>query len=474
MQPISKERLRAVAEVVVNEILNEKDADEISLQDATEMLGSIIGGFFESLIDGEIPIHREIPDGVEINAETIAQYTVKPTDADYIPILKKEIASLLELAKNWIEFRKEVVPYVEIELTKLRKQYPELKIDTKGALLIINEYIMQRIDESEIEMLAEQFGDRFGCPFIKLYVSLCNAVKECRENHKESAAFSVGAKVPESYLYPIEKGITALFNKMEIGTEALKAEPNGSKKEVTNYITLDIDELPENDSVRAIFSGLGEFDKRIYSAVDSLLQAGNEYISASQVWRSMGNTKSPSQDQIKRILLSCEKMSKCRVSYDNSEEIAAGYNYDVISIKRVYLFPVEFTADIAINGKIVKNCLHILKPSLPLMDIVRSKGQFVSYTHEQLTLPDGMNMTDDTLQLDGYLRRRIGRKSKEQTLKIVRQTIYDNCNIPKSSRKKKARCDEKIRKLFSHYKKVGIIAGYTEHNDYFIINRVKN
>ena len=473
MQPISKERLRAVAEVVVQEILNEKDVDEISLQDATEMLGSIIGGFFESLIDGEIPIHRDFPEGVEINAETIEQYTVKPTDADYIPILKKEIASLLELAKSWIEFRKEVVPYVEIELTKLRKQYPNLKIETKGALLIINEYIMQRIDESEIEMLAAQFGDKFGCPFIKLYVSLCAAVKECRENHKESAAvFSVGAKVPESYQYPLEKAITTLFNKMEIGTEALKAEPNGSKKEVTNYITLDIDELPENDSVRAIWCGLSIFDKRVYIAVDSLLQVGNEYMSASQIWRAMGNTKNPSQDQIKRVLESCEKMSKCRVTFDNSQEIDANFHYDRISIKRVYLLPIEFTADISINGKIAKNCLHILKPSLPLMDIARSKGQFVPYTHEQLAIP--LSMTDDTLQLDDYLRRRIGRKGEDQTRKILRQTIYDNCGISKTDRKKKARFDEKIRKLFSHYKKVGMIAGYSERDDYFIIDRVKN
>lgn len=381
----------------------------------------------------------------------------------------------LDILRHEVEYSKDVIPYVMKSVQEYNANHADSQFEESSILKIANNIRMESVTDKELKSIVPEIVSRIFSDADKIIQNgaisgIIEILKKAAASfQKDHVTASVGAKVPESIAYPLEKAATTLFSGMQIGMTALKAEPNG-KSEVTNYITLDVDELPEDNSVRAVWSGLSIFDKRVYISIDALLRAGNEYMSASQIWRAMGNNKAPSQDQIKRILESCEKMSKCRISFDNSEEVKAGYHYDAISIRRAYLLPMEMKVDIAINGKIVKNCIQIIRPSLPIMEIARSKRQCIPYTHEQLAIP--LSMTDDNLKLDDYLRRRIARN--EANRKIMRQTVYDNCGISKSDRKKRARFDEKMRKLFARYKEVGILADYKEQPDCFIIDRAKN
>jgi hypothetical protein len=408
-------------------------------------------------------------------AEVATLYRQNEFTDDQKQRIASRMSEFLETLKYEIDCAQKQIPYIVKELEVYNATHTDSQIAESNLLHIASNICLKSVTNQQLEKLVPKMVERIFADADEVQQSgaISNIIeilkKAAASFQKDHVTASVGAKVPESIAYPLEKAATTLFSGMQIGRIPLKAEPNG-KSEVTNYITLDVDELPEDNSVRAVWSGLSIFDKRVYISIDALLRAGNEYMSASQIWRAMGNDKAPSQDQIKRILESCEKMSKCRISFDNSEEVKAGYHYDAISIKRAYLLPMEMKVDIAINGKIVKNCIQIIRPSLPIMEIARSKRQCIPYTHEQLAIP--LSMTDDNLKLDDYLRRRIARN--EANRKIMRQTVYDNCGISKSDRKKRARFDEKMRKLFARYKEVGILADYKEQPDCFIIDRAKN
>jgi len=283
------------------------------------------------------------------------------------------------------------------------------------------------------------------------------------------AIISIGGKEPEKIHYPVDKINSLLFSKgfEKSGNYPISAEKHGSKKEITTILTLDFEELEQDTALT--FRKLTPFDKRVYLSAGALLEAGNKYISATQIYKAMGGKGRPATKQIKAITESCIRLMKITVTIDNRQE-AEAYHYPEFQRGIFHILPVKITENVSINGKVADFCIEFLD-KLALIEYARERKQITLYTEEQWSLPNGYFMTEDNLLLDDYLRTRIARmrSTKEHDAnniyngKILYDTIYKQCNI--DNKLKRSRATNKFRTLLNHYKDTRVIIDYTEGKD---------
>jgi len=302
----------------------------------------------------------------------------------------------------------------------------------------------------------------------KLDEIIKNKLYEWYETSNQQNIIRVSGKRPEFIQYPVDKISQNLFCYLESGTYSMSAEKSGSKDELTTIVTLDFEELKKNKALADIIDRiLTPFDKRVYVAAGTLQQAGNKYISATQIYKQMGGKGSPAAKHISKIIESCTKMMGIRLSIDNQEE-AAKYNYREFQRGLFYLFPVKIIENIAINGRTTDFCIQFLD-ELTLFAFAKQRKQITEYTPEQWSLP--FSMTDDNILLDDYFRSRTARMRRDKARsknhsyngKMLYSKIYENCGI--DTQNKRTRVTGKIRKLLNHYKATGIIVDYQEGKD---------
>nr|MDE6087975.1 hypothetical protein [Oscillospiraceae bacterium] len=294
-------------------------------------------------------------------------------------------------------------------------------------------------------------------------------IQKAKEKHKaDNKKISVSANKPEAVPFPLDKVSQVLFRYLEQGNYSMPVEKSGSNDNLNTIITLDFEELEKIGNLT--FKQLTPFEKRVYVASGALQEAGNNYISATQIYKQMGGKGRPAPHQIKKIIEACEGMARTRLTIDNDEE-SEKYNYPRFKKGSFYLFPAESVENVEINGKSVEYCLHFLKDELPLFALARQRKQITRYTPEQYALP--FSMTDDNILLDDYFRSRIARmrrdkeKKKPYNNKMLYATIYESCWI--NTKMKRSRAVDKFRKLLDHYQETGMIAGYQEQQDGIII-----
>ncbi|MDE6087826.1 MAG: hypothetical protein K2G25_05510 [Oscillospiraceae bacterium] len=344
-----------------------------------------------------------------------------------------------------------LTPYIEVELLQFKELHPEINLTLQDVLdcMDITGNVINAQAQKEIAMLVE-------------------TAKEKHEADADKEKISVSAKKPEAIPFPLDKVSQNLFKFLEAGTYSMNVEKSGSNDSLNTIITLDFEELEKNKALT--FKQLTPFEKRVYIASGALQKAGNNYISATQIYKQMGGKGRPATYQIEKIIEACENMSRIRLTIDNDEE-AEKYNYPRFKKGSFYLFPAESVENVKINGREVEYCLHFLKDELPLFALARQRKQITAYTPEQYALP--FSMTDDNILLDDYFRTRIARikrdkeKKKPYNNKMLYTTIYENCGI--NTKKKRYDATKKFRKLLDHYQKTGIITGYQEQQDGIII-----
>ena len=344
-----------------------------------------------------------------------------------------------------------LTPYIEAELLQFKELHPKINLTLQDVLdcMDITGNVINAQAQKEIAMLIET----------------------AKEKHKADAdkeKISVSAKKPEAIPFPLDKVSQNLFKFLEAGTYSMNVEKSGSNDSLNTIITLDFEELEKNKALT--FKQLTPFEKRVYIASGALQKAGNNYISATQIYKQMGGKGRPATYQIEKIIEACENMSRIRLTIDNDKE-AEKYNYPRFKKGSFYLFPAESVENVKINGREVEYCLHFLKDELPLFALARQRKQITAYTPEQYALP--FSMTDDNILLDDYFRTRIARikrdkeKKKPYNNKMLYTTIYENCGI--NTKKKRYDATKKFRKLLDHYQKTGIITSYQEQQDGIII-----
>lgn len=270
-------------------------------------------------------------------------------------------------------------------------------------------------------------------------------------------------------LYPVDKPNNVIWNLLEV------AEPNGqvelqidtksrtAKKESIIYYGISFSELDES---LKITKQLTPYDKRVYIAVGGLYNAGNNVISASQIYEWMGNTGRPKTDDVKKINDSLTKMSAARIFIDNEIESENYKNYDRIKYDGS-LLPFE-RGRAYINNVICETAVHIFREP-PLITFARKHNNQIT-TIERKLLESPISKTDANLRIDDYLIERISRmtrdfaKSSSYNGKLTFETIFKNCNV--TSRLQKHRAPEKIQRYLEHYKKCGFINDFSMYPDY--------
>ena len=205
---------------------------------------------------------------------------------------------------------------------------------------------------------------------------------------------------------------------------------------------------------------LTPFDKRVFIAVNALINNGSDSVTASEIHRAMGNTGSPSSAQIEKICDSLTKMNVGQVFLDNSQEAAQYKNYPLFQYSGPIMPHERISA--YINGQLCDTVFHFFRES-PIMTFAKGRKQITTIPIKLLDSP--ISKTDSNLMIDDYLLEEIAHMKNNKTFsrKMLYSTIYQACKIKTS--KQKQRAPEKIETYLKHYQKCGHIKGYQLSKD---------
>lgn len=257
----------------------------------------------------------------------------------------------------------------------------------------------------------------------------------------------VSPKKVEHIAYPLDKLNKSIWSGLESDTYSVKVEKQGSREEVLVTLALRFHGEPMN-----------AFDKRVYLAICALYDAGNEYMSAGMIYRTMGGNCRPNTKKLEKIKQSIEKMAVVRISIDNAEE-ASKYKYPRFREVGANLLACEYEQETEIRGGKSDYCLHLLSKPL-LMRYAEEHKQLTTYTPEQFQCP--LSITEMNCAIDDYFHYRIARASGK-TAKIKLETLFEYCNI--TTRKARHDAREKLTAFLDFYVKNGLIHGYSLETD---------
>ena len=257
------------------------------------------------------------------------------------------------------------------------------------------------------------------------------------------------AKQAEKLLYPLDKPNSKIWNMLseaDASGQMRMQFKTGKTKDVVVFYSINFDEL---DPALKISKKLTPYDKRVYIAAAALFNAGNDVITATQIFRQMGNSTQPAPDQIQKIWDSLTKMRAAVIQLDNQKETETIKKYGVFKYDG-QLLPFE-RISAYINNQLTDAAIHLFREP-PLVSFARQRNQVTTITRKLLESP--ISKTDANLQLEDYLLERIGHMQKPNSTtpkKILYSTIYENCGI--ETRLQKNRAPEKIKRYLEWYKR---------------------
>ena len=265
------------------------------------------------------------------------------------------------------------------------------------------------------------------------------------------------AKQAEKLLYPLDKPNSKIWNMLseaDAHGQMMMNFRTGKTKDVLVFYSINFDDL---DPALKISKKLTPYDKRVYIAAAALFNAGNDVITATQIFREMGNSAPPAPDQIQKIWDSLTKMRSAVIQLDNQKETETIKKYGVFKYDG-QLLPFE-RISAYINNTLTDAAIHLFREP-PLVSFARQRNQVTTITRKLLESP--ISKTEANLQLEDYLLERIGHMKKPNSTtprKILYATIFENCGI--ESRNQRHRAPEKIKRYLEWYQKNGWILGYS-------------
>lgn len=333
----------------------------------------------------------------------------------------------------------ELAPYIEAELKK--PEYAEISTDAFADLLA------ESTDENG-ELIP---GSTWG--------KIIAAAKDAQSKTATPAATITRATKIEM---PVDKVNSVIWSLIKVDTQgqlAIKTEKQGSKKEISILYSINFDELPDNVKIT---KRLDAFDKRVYIAVSALFNAGNNFITLTQIHYAMGNKTRPAQNQLKKINDAIRKMNGAFITINNIQEIEAKYNYPAYKYEGS-LLPLE-RMEASVNGQLSEAAIHIFREP-PMLTFAKQRQQITTIPVKLLQSP--VSKTDDNLRLEDYLLDRICRAARGKTGKtqerILYKKLYEKAGI--TTTKQKLRAPGKIERYLEFYVSEGFIKSYTTDSD---------
>ena len=280
----------------------------------------------------------------------------------------------------------------------------------------------------------------------------------------------VMAKGVDTLHYPLDKPNQNIWGLLEtadktgqIRFDIVTTREGDKKNEAVVYYGINFDALDELDC--KITKQLTPFDKRVYIAAAALWKGGNQVITATQIYKMMGNRGQPKSDIVKKINDSITKMGAAWVYIDNEKESSVYKNYRHFRYDSP-LFPFERISAFQ-NNMFTDSAIRMFREP-PLITFAKERNQVTAI--EQRLLESPINKTDANLMLEDYLIERISPLKREKSKapnKILYATLYKKCGITTS--KQRSRTLEKIKRYLDHYKGCGYITGYTMEKDGFVV-----
>lgn len=359
---------------------------------------------------------------------------------------RNEIA---ELAKGGEEL-KQLLPFLKAEL-EAAKEDPDFT------------------DCTLTDLVADGF-DEHGKPTDSKFRSLID-----RAMQKRNTIYRPKAKAPTKHDILLDKVNNEIWNYFEEAARGqngqlwfskdIDTSKKDSEQEAIIYYGINFDEL---DPEIKITRQLTPFDKRCYTAIGALFNAGNETISATQIYYTMGNTTRPNATDLKKVNDSLTKMAAARVFINNKKEVEAAKKEQEEKGKKAPKGypPFKYDASLLpferisayINDQLTESAIHLFREP-PLISFAKGRKQFT--TVEQKLLQSGMPKTDANLRIEDYLLERISymrRPKNPAPNKLLFDTLFEHCGI--KEKKQKQRAPGKITEYLEHYKACGWIKGY--------------
>lgn len=292
---------------------------------------------------------------------------------------------------------------------------------------------------------------------------IAKAIEAARKKeHIAPDVTRVTAVPTESLKYPLDKPNSKLWNTLAIaadqnGQYVLELNFDAAKKEAAEdaliYCSLSFDE--QEAGLHITSKTLNAYDKMVYISAAALYNAGNTIMTASQIYKMMGNKGNAPASQLQKIDDSLTKMGVARIHINNAMEAQRTdyprYKYDapLLPFERVTAY---------INGIKTDSAIHLFREP-PLIEFAKKRNQIIGIERKLLESP--ISKTDDNLRLEDYLLTEISRMKnpKSNTPKrMLYETIYARCGI--DTKMKRSRAPDKIQKYLDHFKECNWIAGY--------------
>lgn len=251
------------------------------------------------------------------------------------------------------------------------------------------------------------------------------------------------AKPVEKIIYPLDKLNFSLWQGLESQKYDVGVQKQGNKERIS--VTFE-----------PIFFGepMNAYDKRVNTSAFALYNAGNEYMTAGQIFRTMGGKGHHAQARYEKLKCSIEKMAMVRININNEKEYAE-YKYPIFQKFGANLIACSYEETVEMNSGKSNYCLHMLETP-PLMKYAIEHKQVTTYTPEQFQMP--LSMTEINCAIDDYFRYRIAR-TNGKTVKILLKTLFEYCNI--SDRRIKLKAKQRFNTFLSFYADVKLIQDYT-------------
>ena len=286
---------------------------------------------------------------------------------------------------------------------------------------------------------------------------------------KSNPILEVYAKRPKEFLLPTDKISNTVFKGLiDSVLTPVAVEKKGSKKTVTNMVSINFDEIQEHGlSIRGRRE-ITAYDQVIHDAVVTLtIDGDNDVVTTNMIYQTItgntGHATGVTAKAAQAISESITKLMYSRLILDATEEEDA-FNKIHLS-KDSPLLPAE-RLTVSINGQI-QEAIHILKTP-PLYEYANSTDRIARIDMKLLNSP--INKNEEIITLQDYLLRRIvAMQNPKNSLKptIKYDTLYEHLNITAPTqgalRKKKATIRKYVKTILDYWVEEDFIKGYIEN-----------
>jgi len=312
------------------------------------------------------------------------------------------------------------------------------------------------------------------------------------EDAQESIAhlFSI---IPEKHVIPSNKLANTITQDMvNTGENLLKVSSPGAKKLIKTSCILTYEGKDVELTGRQAFT---EYDRNVYNAVTSLYVHGDPQhnFTPAMVYRAMtGRTdnEKPTENQLKAIIESLDKMSFIKASIDCSEELKmrrAALDGRQISKGKIgtYLLAAK-TIELEAGGNVV-NGYHLIEPPV-LYEYAAAVKQVITVPIKMLDvkkldkngkpLTHSLKYTPQRVLIKGYLIRRIEGMKGQNSLKNpkirflsyekdgeLHEGLYSIAGADNPTKKEAFSIREDAAAMLSYWKAEGYIKGYEPYKE---------